>query len=265
MAISVEIKNIEPMSVGADGAKLIQGPQGPRGEPGPATGIASAELISGTHAAGTSDTYRITYTDGKSFDFPVYNGADGKDGWDGEGAVRYDEEQSLDDNQKLQACDNISSLPGKMVYFWTDGPNTNNIWAILVYGGTGVVKNGDGNAPDGMTFPAFIVCGSNDRWYRSFAVYDSGGAIWMGVSDLRYCTIDSINRVDLSLGVTGATVGQIAKISAVDGTGTPTRWAAADMPAGLPDVTAADNGKFLRVVNGAWAAETVPNAGGASF
>ena len=85
MAISVEIKNIEPMSVGADGAKLIQGPPGPRGERGErgetgadGVGIASAELISGTHAAGTSDTYRITYTDGKSFDFTVYNGADGE-------------------------------------------------------------------------------------------------------------------------------------------------------------------------------------------
>jgi len=30
-------------------------------------------------------------------------------------------------------------------------------------------------------------------------------------------------------------------------------------------VTAADNGKFLRVVNGAWAAATVDNANGASF
>ena len=33
----------------------------------------------------------------------------------------------------------------------------------------------------------------------------------------------------------------------------------------LPDVTAADNGKFLRVVNGAWAAATVDNANGVSF
>ena len=111
MAISVEIKNIEPMSVGADGAKLIRGPQGPQGEPGPATGIASVELISGTHAAGTSDTYRITYTDGKSFDFPVYNGADGESGWDGEGAVRYDEEQGLTADEKAAVCDNIGALP----------------------------------------------------------------------------------------------------------------------------------------------------------
>ena len=28
---------------------------------------------------------------------------------------------------------------------------------------------------------------------------------------------------------------------------------------GLPEVTAADNGKFLRVVEGAWAAAVVPN------
>ena len=39
---------------------------------------------------------------------------------------------------------------------------------------------------------------------------------------------------------------------------------AADVPL-LPDVTAADNGKFLRVVSSAWAAATVDNANGVSF
>lgn len=34
---------------------------------------------------------------------------------------------------------------------------------------------------------------------------------------------------------------------------------------GLPSVTTADNGKFLRVVNGAWAAESLPSAEGGSF
>lgn len=37
---------------------------------------------------------------------------------------------------------------------------------------------------------------------------------------------------DLSLGVTGATVGQIAKISAVDENGKPTKWEPVDMPSG---------------------------------
>ena len=33
----------------------------------------------------------------------------------------------------------------------------------------------------------------------------------------------------------------------------------------LPTVTASDNGKFLRVVNGAWAAAEIANANGGSF
>ena len=33
----------------------------------------------------------------------------------------------------------------------------------------------------------------------------------------------------------------------------------------IPAVTAADNGKFLRVVNGAWAAVEIANANGGSF
>ena len=33
----------------------------------------------------------------------------------------------------------------------------------------------------------------------------------------------------------------------------------------LPTVTASDNGKFLRVVSGAWAAAEIANANGGSF
>ena len=33
----------------------------------------------------------------------------------------------------------------------------------------------------------------------------------------------------------------------------------------VPSVTTSDNGKFLRVVNGAWSAETIPSANGGSF
>ena len=34
---------------------------------------------------------------------------------------------------------------------------------------------------------------------------------------------------------------------------------------GLPEVTTDDNGKFLRVVEGEWAADSIPNARGVSF
>ena len=70
---------------------------------------------------------------------------------------------------------------------------------------------------------------------------------------------------DTSLGITGATVGQIAKITAVDTDGKPTAWEPVDMANSLPTVTASDNGKFLRVVNGAWAAAEIASAGGVSF
>ena len=33
----------------------------------------------------------------------------------------------------------------------------------------------------------------------------------------------------------------------------------------LPSVSTSDNGKFLRVINGAWAATTIDNANGVSF
>lgn len=70
---------------------------------------------------------------------------------------------------------------------------------------------------------------------------------------------------DISLGLTGAAVGQIAKITAVDASGTPTAWEPVDIPDGVPSVTASDNGKFLRVVNGAWEAATINDANGVSF
>lgn len=61
-----------------------------------------------------------------------------------------------------------------------------------------------------------------------------------------------------------AAIGQTIKITAVDETGHPTEWEAVDME-GVPTVTTTNNGQFLRVVNGAWAASTVPNAEEASF
>lgn len=38
-----------------------------------------------------------------------------------------------------------------------------------------------------------------------------------------------------------------------------------EIPKGVPSVTTADNGKFLRVVNGVWAAAAIDNANGGSF
>ena len=40
-------------------------------------GVASVALISGDHSPGTTDVYRMTFTNGTYIDFSVYNGADG--------------------------------------------------------------------------------------------------------------------------------------------------------------------------------------------
>ena len=49
-------------------------------------GIKEVAFVSGNHAPGTTDVYRITFTDGEYFDFSVYNGADGSGG-EGGGTV----------------------------------------------------------------------------------------------------------------------------------------------------------------------------------
>lgn len=60
------------------GLKGEQGTEGEKGDTGEAgNGIASIERTSGTGAAGTTDTYTITMTDGSTATFQVYNGADG--------------------------------------------------------------------------------------------------------------------------------------------------------------------------------------------
>jgi hypothetical protein len=61
---------------GPQGLQGIQGFQGIQGQTGNA--VESVSLLSGTHAAGTMDTYRITFTDDTTHDFSVYNGADGE-------------------------------------------------------------------------------------------------------------------------------------------------------------------------------------------
>ena len=63
---------------GPQGPKGDTGETGPQGEPGDdGVGIASITLVSGTHAPGTTDIYRITLTDGGTQEFTVYNGANG--------------------------------------------------------------------------------------------------------------------------------------------------------------------------------------------
>ena len=61
----------------SDGTEYTTAPiRGEKGETG--VGIANIYWIDGAHRPGTYDTYRIIYTDSTTYDFQVYNGADGK-------------------------------------------------------------------------------------------------------------------------------------------------------------------------------------------
>ena len=57
---------------------LPKGDTGDTGAPGPqGVSVESIQLTSGNHAPGTTDTYTITLSDGSTFRFTVYNGANG--------------------------------------------------------------------------------------------------------------------------------------------------------------------------------------------
>lgn len=64
--------------------------------------------------------------------------------------------------------------------------------------------------------------GDNGDWYE----YDAATGEFVDTG------VKAGGSADLSLGITGATVGQIAKITAVDETGKPTAWEAVDMAGG---------------------------------
>lgn len=87
-----------------------------------------------------------------------------------------------------------------------------------------------------------VVGASETVWHsEQIASYDSNGnlvQIFMDRDPEQPMEIATKQYVDdhagggTGMGITGATVGQIAKITAVDASGTPTAWAPVDMPSG---------------------------------
>ena len=94
--------------------KLVFGlPRGETGATGPqgatGNGISGIALKSGNHAPGTSDVYTITLTDGTTFDFEVYNGANGQGAGDMLASV-YDPQGKRTDVYKY-VDDEIAKIP----------------------------------------------------------------------------------------------------------------------------------------------------------
>ncbi len=109
---------------GEQGPQGETGPQGERGETG--NGIASIQRTAGSGAPGTRDTYTITYTDGSTDTFQVYNGADGT----GAGDMRAETYDPTGKAQDVFAYadaaaaakqDALLGQPGQVVVFNADG------------------------------------------------------------------------------------------------------------------------------------------------
>ena len=115
---------------------------------------------------------------------------------------------------------------------------------------------------------------------------DGAGGVSAAKAGTDYATPAQVAAKQDVLLASGAAVGDLIKVKAVDASGKPTAWAVAvegtdyltEAPVTsvngktgavkvreVPSVTASDNGKFLRVVSGAWTAVEIANANGGSF
>ena len=204
-------------------------------------GIASIALKSGTHAPGTTDTYEITFTDGTTFDFLVYNGANGTGAGDMLAAT-YDPHGKAQDI--FAYVDNaISGVTVTTDATPTQG-STNPVQSGGVY--TALANKMDKKGDGSSVTAAFTAASSRTNIATGEKLSVLFGKIAKWFSDLGSLAFKStVAKTDLARDV-------------------QTSLEKADNAVNV-SVTTADNGKFLRVVNGVWAAATVDNANGVSF
>ena len=115
---------------------------------------------------------------------------------------------------------------------------------------------------------------------------DGAGGVSAAKAGTDYATPAQVAAKQDVLLASGAAVGDLIKVKAVDARGKPTAWAVAVAGADylteapvtsvngrtgavtvreVPAVTTSDNGKFLRVVKGTWAAVAIADANGVNF
>lgn len=243
-------------------------PRGEKGEVGsPGRGITSITLKRGTHAAGTTDTYTITFTDNTTYDFQVTNGANGfsptittaKSGKvttvtvvDANGTKSFEINDGADGLGSGDMQASIYDPHGK----------AQDIFAYVDDAIEGVTIQTDTTPTQGSTNPV-----------QSGGVYTELGKKLAKSGDGSNVTAafpKASSRTNIATGEKLSVLfGKIAKwLADLGSLAFKSKVAKADLAADvplLPDVTVADNGKFLRVVNGAWAAAVVDSANGVSF
>lgn len=329
----------------------IKGSKGDKGADG--RGITSVTLKSGTHAAGTTDTYTITFTDGTTADFEITNGADGAPGVKGDPGAKGDKGDPGEKGDKGDP--GAKGDPGEKGETGAKGdpgakgdkgdpgadgaPGENGVsptittsksgkvTTVTVTDATGehsfeILDGEDGGAGSGGDMTA-AVYDPTGKAQDIFAYADAQAGAAMDKADYAKRAANSAYSIALEA-QSDASEAQSAASSAqsmagqaqytanakLDKTGDGSDVTsgislpslrsnlrageklevmfgkiyryfadlgtlafkssvaksdiAEDVPL-LPDVTAADNGKFLRVVSGSWAAATVDNANGGAF
>ena len=172
--------------------------EGPKGDPGAPGKDGHSPVVTATKS-GKTTTISV---DGAAI-ATVEDGADGAPGKDGA-----DGSNGKDGAPGEKGAD---GAPG--IYYGTTQPtgDTHPVWI-----------DPDGGPDDGGLLPA-VTAADNGKVLRVVNSAWSAADMPTGGTDM---------------GITGATVGQIAKIAAVDASGVPTAWAPVDMPDKLPNPNA---------------------------
>ena len=227
---------LEKGEQGEQGKQGIQGEIGPQGNPG-----ADAPTITGITIRQSDYHMIVTLSDGTSYDAGYCRGASGAGTGDMLASV-------YDPNNKHQDIFSYVDNAIKDVKVTTDATPTHGSTNPVQSGGVfSALTNKLDKTGDGSNVTAAFTAAStraNVATGEKLSVLFGKIAKWF--NDLGWLAFkDTVTTNDVSAGIK-------ASLNKAD--------SAVNVP-----VTAADNGKFLRVINGTWAAATVDNANGVSF
>lgn len=248
---------------GAKGEKGDTGAQGPKGEPG-ATGPAGANGANGTNGItptiGADGNWYLGETDtgkpsrGEKGD----TGSTGPAGPAGKTPVKGTDYFTEAEKQEIAGdAAALVDLSGKQDKILVSGP--------LQGDGAGGVSAAETEEAEQIAIPVGILKGTAGGGLEAAtpgtdylktapvtSVNGKTGAVTLGKSDVALGNVDNVKQYS-------ASNPPPYPVTSVNGkTGAVTVLA-------LPSVTAADDGKFLRVVSGAWAAAAIADANGGSF
>lgn len=284
-------------AVGPPGEKGDKGNKGADGR-----GITSVTLKSGTHAAGTTDTYTITFTDGTTADFEVTNGADGAPG---ENGVSPTITTSKSGKVTTVTVTDATGEHSFEILDGEDGTGSGGDMTAAVYDPQGKAQDifayADAKVSEVEQTASDAATAASEAKRQASSAYSAAnnaastasaasraasraesaaGAAQHTANGKLSPTGDGSNltsgiglayqRTNLNAGeklsvMFGKIYRYFADLKALAFKASVEKSDLADDVPLLPDVTASDNGKFLRVVGGAWAAASVPDANGGAF